>query len=270
MEVEAAMKCQLQGRIENAGIHFGCRPDSYSADVFWQTVRCELTQPGKPAVPLIARAQGTAGVAAANAAPMPLEVDSSSSFALAGHLDRLPALVQRGDDAQQRSSWQLGFRWEWEEAAEDATALPGEVASSNVLLRWRSSEQLAILCNHCGTQLAFHMLGRLLGADQGVIGDESGPASSAAVSKKKKKRKGSRMALSRILSMVRGLTLSVEIDFTTPVWLIATNPASASTTALEVRARSVQLKASLQPTDEREPLGGPASPSLARKSSPAP
>lgn len=154
----------LHGSIENVGFSFGCRPTSYAVDLFWQTIRVHLKEANRPNVPLI-EPEDRASHVSSRRLPLPVGVDSSAAFAQAGFLDRLPTLCQRADAAHELSSWQFAFRWEWEERPEEEALLPGEIISSSLDISWRSSEQLSILCNHCGSLLALRLLARLIGAD---------------------------------------------------------------------------------------------------------
>ena len=38
-------KASLHATVENAGVHFGCRPDAYLLDAFWQTAKLEYYLP---------------------------------------------------------------------------------------------------------------------------------------------------------------------------------------------------------------------------------
>lgn len=255
LDAEAAQRCALHVYVDNVGVNFGCKPDAYSGDVYWQTVRCELIQRGKTSVPLISRVLQAVEPASA-AVPtesVPLEVDSACAFQEAGYLDRLPALVQRSDQAHKTSRWQLGLRREWEHTAEDTAMIPGEVASSSIRVCWRCSEQLAVLLGHFGTHLALHFLERLAVPDSGLAPNgphNHGLTPDAALSKKRKRKKRSRAALARLLAQIHGLSISIEIDLTAPVWLLAVDPTAMCDRCLELRANRLVVKASLS---RREP-----------------
>ena len=74
------------------------------------------------------------------------------------------------------------------------------------------------------------------------------------------------MVLSRLLALVKVLTLSVEIDFATPVWLLPLQPDTPTSASLELSAKRVLLKASLMPSEggKAAPPGSP----VARRLSP--
>ena len=184
----AGSKMALQAYIANLGVHLGLQPQTTLADVYCQAVRLDALVPGAPSVPLVSRvpAQAVANRRKSSLPiRIPLEVDTTAAFAAAGIGHLLPALCMRSDAAHTSSAWQLGLRWHSEQrlshAALDAASIDAMAASlslaagaapgggrgvlsmpppppppsaahpkprSEIALRWRSSQQLAILVNH--------------------------------------------------------------------------------------------------------------------------
>ena len=187
---------QLQIAIHNLGVHAGLEPRDTCADVFWQSVRVAAVSQGEalpaPLVNVIPQAAQRERRRSSAAARIGLEVDTTKAFADAGLADRLPALCTRSDSAHQASQWQLGVRWhadnrqataglldEDEDGTPEARAhtpssrratqpAPSHRSSagatderqsrSEMSIRWRSSQQLAILANHAASAEAAQLL----------------------------------------------------------------------------------------------------------------
>ena len=144
----------LQVSLTNVGVHAGLEPGRQLADVYWQAIRVDAVGGrGVPLVPLVAPLPASARERRRSSAPVhiQLEVDTTAAFRAVGLAELLPALCERADSAHKASMWQLGLRWHTEQRPSSAAVAPmadTTERTSEVAVRWRSSQQLAILCNH--------------------------------------------------------------------------------------------------------------------------
>ena len=187
----------LQAHVTNLGLHFGLEKHATLADAYCQSFRLDaLGTALDPTVPLVARVPEYALAHRRRSvdAPLriPLEVNTTAAFEAAGIGHLLPALCMRSDAAHAFSTWTVGLRWCTEPrlpsgALETASidsmsslAAPsaGEPVTSStrsspirseLAVRWRSSQQLAILMNHkafgAALDLAHEIGGRLAAND---------------------------------------------------------------------------------------------------------
>lgn len=266
----------LQANMYNLGIHVGLEPGITLADVFWQTVRVDAVSAGvagKTAVPLVSPLPAAAQVERRRstiAAHIPLEVDTTAAFASAGLAKRLPALCARSDSAHQSSTWQLGVRWhnerpelvvqdvvEAQPAVDPSSTVTEEpenrasVRRSELAIRWRSSEQLAILLNHPG----FETGGRLLRAvTKHIQLDPIGQLSPQACRPQTPVSKAAPVdvaideALAHSVRGLYGMTIRLSVDLATPTWVMIVTPEQHNSKALVLSTRRVLADGLIEPS----------------------
>ena len=282
----------LQAHVTNLGLHFGLEKHATLADAYCQSFRLDAlgTASGPPG-PLVARGPEYALAHRRRSvdAPLriPLEVNTTAAFEAAGIGHLLPALCTRSDAAHSFSAWAVGLRWCTEPrlpsgALETASidsmsslAAPsaGEPVTSStrsspirseLAVRWRSSQQLAILMNHkafgAALDLAHEIGGRLAANDPAYR--RPPPAEPA--------RAPSPLAPPppplhpEALRPLEGMTIRLSVDMAIPAWVTLLHPDDPCSQALVLTARRLLVDGVLKPSSVNEPenAGVPPPPPL--------
>ena len=248
----------LQASIQNVGVHVGIQPTLTLSDLYWQSIRLESFVQGSAApIPLITPMPDThLNRRRSNIAQhIPIEVDTTGAFNAVGLADRLPKLCERSDSAHATSVWQLGIRWQ----TEDRSLVGERLPHSEVAIRWRSSQRLAILCNHSAVTAAIGLATSVsscfseLDPAANLMSATNTHAQQSYHDPSQKSRSrpavsASEDTLRRTLLPVERLTIRLSVDLAAPAWIFLLHPDHPDSQALLFSARRVLADGLLEPT----------------------
>ena len=279
----------IQMTISNAGAHLGLEPWGILSDVYCQSIRIDALVGGRgvPSVPLVGPVPSSSAYSGgrSRAQHIPVEVDTTAAFSAAGLDSRLPALCARSDVAHKSSMWQVGVRWLHEQRAAPSSrgdtlcgaAQPAK-QKSELAVRWRSSEQLAILLNHQAVSAT-----TTLAASVGACFSRVDPAANLRPPREvqhmqtlrerfesggseedinevvatrgrshsinsARAAQASEEAFRQSLGVLEGVTVRLSVDLAAPVWLWLLRPDKAASQALALSVRRLLIDGLIAPS----------------------